>query len=132
MDDRYVKDRYPESATTSKVIAACYEVHNNLGPGFEEVIYQRALARELMASGLEFEREVEIEIFYKGEKIGKRRADFVVENCIVETKAKSALEDVDFIQTLCYLKTTEFKVGLLVNFGGKDVEVRRLVNSQDH
>ena len=127
MDDRYVDHRYPSSETTSKIIAACFEVHNELGPGFEEVVYQRALAKQLPFHDLDFEREVEMHLFYKGLKIGKKRVDFVVEDCLLEIKAKKELEDVDFVQTLSYLKASGFKVALLVNFGGKRVKVKRLV-----
>jgi GxxExxY protein len=128
MADRYVDDRYPSSAESSKIIAACFEVHNEIGPGFEEVVYQRALAKQLPVHGLEFDREVDIELFYKGAKIGKKRVDFVVEECLLEIKAKRKLEDVDIVQTLSYLKASGFKVGLLVNFGGKRVEIKRLVH----
>ena len=124
----YVKDEYINSDVTSNIIGACYEVHNTLGPGFEEVIYQRALAKELQRRNLEFAREENIEVFYKGEKIGLKRVDFTVENCLVEIKAKGVLEDRDFIQTLSYLKASGYKVGLLINFGGIKAEVRRLVN----
>ena len=124
----HIDHRYPDSALTSKIIAACFEVHNELGPGFEEVVYQRALAKQLPVHDLEFSREVEIDLFYKGAKIGKKRVDFMVEDCLVEIKAKRELEDVDFVQTLSYLKASGFKVGLLVNFGGKRVQVKRLVH----
>ena len=90
---------------TSKIIKAAYEVHNNLKSGFQEVVYQRALAMELHASDLEFSREANIPVYYKGEKIDTRRVDFVIEDIIVEIKAKSVFDDSDFIQTLAYLKS---------------------------
>ena len=124
----YVNPRYPSSERTSRIIAACFEVHNELGPGFQEVVYQRALARQFPLHNLEYSREVEIDLFYKGVQIGKRRVDFVVEDCLVEIKAKRELEDVDIIQTLSYLKASGFKVALLVNFGGKRVQIKRLVH----
>jgi GxxExxY protein len=108
--------------------AAAGEVHRELGPGFEEVIYQRALARELPAHSLEFSREVWIDIHYKGEKVGSKRADFVIDQVMVEIKAKATLEDVDFVQTLSYLKASGYKVGLLINFGAVKLQVKRLVN----
>ena len=72
MSQQYVKSQYPLSDITARIIAAAQEVHHTLGPGFEEVIYQRALARELPLHNLEFSREVWIDVHYKGEKVGKR------------------------------------------------------------
>jgi len=125
---QYVKDEYPLSDITARIIAAAREVHRILGPGFEEVFYQRALAMELPVHGLAFEREVWIDVFYKGRKLGRKRVDFVVENVMVEIKARSAFEDADFIQTLSYLKASGYKVGLLLNFGAKTLEIKRLAN----
>lgn len=123
----HTNDQYLESEVTSKIIASAFEVHNTLGPGFEEVFYQRALHRELLAAGLDAVREVEIEVNYKDLVLGKKRVDFIIEQCLVEIKAKSMLEDVDKIQTLSYLKASGYKVALLINFGGAKVEIRRLV-----
>lgn len=124
----YVDDSYTASATTALIIAAALEVHRTLGPGFQEVIYQRALALELPAHGVECEREVCIDVLYKGRHVGHRRVDFVAAGVMVELKAKAALEDVDFVQTLSYLKASGFPVGLLLNFGGRRLEIRRLAN----
>jgi GxxExxY protein len=132
--DDYVNRRYPLSDLTSRIIAAAHEVHHQLGPGFREIIYQRALERELPQKNVEFEREVWIDIIYKGQKIGRHRVDFVVGDAeggvMLELKAKALLDDVDFIQTLSYLKSSGYEVGLLINFGGKKLEVRRLANSR--
>lgn len=128
MAQEYVKTEYPLSEMTGRIIAAAVEVHKDLGPGFREIIYQRALGRELRAHGLEFSREVWIDVFYKGEKLGSHRVDFVIEDCLVEIKAKSALDEVDFVQTLSYLKASGYKVGLLLNFGTKKLEIKRLAN----
>jgi len=128
MTKQYVKAEYPLSDVTARIIAAAMEVHRALGPGFMEVIYQRALALELPAHGLEFSREVWIDVFYKGEKVGRKRVDFIIDEVMVEIKAKSLLEPVDFIQTLSYLKASGYKVALLFNFGGQKLEVKRLVN----
>ena len=119
---------YDFGELTSRIIGACIEVHKTLGPGFQEVVYQRALVLELGAEGLEFSREVEMTILYKGQEIGKRRVDFVVEDCMVEIKAKSDFEERDYVQAISYLKASGFTLGLLVNFGAEKVEVRRLVN----
>ena len=105
-------------------------VHSALGNGFQEVIYQRALAYELSKAGLEFDREIEQDIFYKELKdpIGTRRADFVVANkVLVELKAKTLLEEVHWAQTLNYLKAYRLEVGLLINFGGKSLEWKRFI-----
>jgi len=116
------------SDVTARIIAAAKEVHRVLGPGFREVIYQRALKEELPAHDLEFGREVWIDIYYKGKKIGRKRVDFIVEEVMVETKAKGALEPVDFVQTLSYLKASGYKVGLLLNFGTTRLEIKRIAN----
>ena len=124
----HVNPQYPLSDITAHNIAAAKEVHRTLGPGFEEVFYQRAMALELPAHQQEFSREVWIDVFYKDRKLGRKRVDFVIEGVMVEIKAKAALEDVDVIQTLSYLKASGFKVALLLNFGGKTLEIKRLVN----
>ena len=128
----HIDPRYPLSAETAQILAAAHEVHSHLGPGFEEVIYQRALAKELPAHGLEYSREVWMDVLYKGQKVGRKRVDFSIgigqESVMVEIKAKARLEDVDFVQALSYLKTSGCRVGLLINFGSRQLEVRRLAN----
>ncbi len=128
MSQQYVKSEYSMSDVTARIIAAATQVHRNLGPGFEEVIYQRALARELPAHHLEFSREVWMDVLYKGEKVGRKRVDFVIEQVMVEIKAKSVLEPVAFVQALSYLKISGYKVGLLLNFGATKLEIKRLAN----
>ncbi len=118
---------------TEKIIGASFEVHKFLGNGFQEVIYQRALAYEMSKAGLEFAREIEQEIFYKdlSEPIGTRRADFVVQNkVLVELKAIIQLDDVHLAQALNYLKAYKLEIGLLINFGAKSLEFKRLILSQ--
>ena len=115
---------------TEKIIGASFEVHKFLGNGFQEVIYQRALAYEMQKAGLEFAREIEQDIFYKEleEPIGTRRADFVVEEkVLIELKAIIQLEDVHWAQALNYLKAYKLEVGLLINFGSKSLTFKRLV-----
>ena len=106
----YVDTQYPLSALTSRIIAAAHEVHRALGPGFEELVYQRALAQELPAHGLEHAREVWIDIVYRGQKVGHERVDIVIGDrsgeVLMEIKAKVNLEEVDFVQTLSYLKAS--------------------------
>ena len=115
---------------TKKIIGASFEVHKFLGNGFQEVIYQRALDWELTQAGLSHVREIEQEIFYKElpKPIGKRRADFVVEEkVLVELKAIKELEDVHLAQVLNYLKAYRLEVGLLINFGSKSLTFKRFV-----
>jgi GxxExxY protein len=124
---------YKHADITQKIIGASFEVHKFLGNGFQEVIYQRALAYEMRTAGLEFAREIEQEIFYKElqEPIGTRRADFVVEGkVLVEIKAIIQLEDVHMAQALNYLKAYKLEVGLLINFGAKSMEFKRLILTQ--
>ena len=117
-------------AITEKIIGASFEVHKFLGNGFQEVIYQRALAWELSQAGLSYAREIEQDIFYKelADPIGTRRADFVVEGkVLVELKALVELKDVHLAQVLNYLKAYKLEVGLLINFGSKSLTFKRLV-----
>jgi GxxExxY protein len=115
---------------TEKIIGAAFEVHKFLGNGFQEVIYQRALAIELERCGLSYQREIEQDIYYRDvpEPIGRRRADFVVENkVLIELKAVSELNDAHLAQALNYLKAYQLEVGLLINFGSKSLEFKRVV-----
>lgn len=123
------------SAITEKIIGASFEVHSELGNGFQEVIYQRALAHELEKAGLSFEREIEQNIYYKdlNYPIGTRRADFVVEEkVLIEIKAITELTDVHLAQALNYLKAYKLEVGLLINFGSKSLTFKRLISSKEH
>jgi GxxExxY protein len=116
-----------EDELTYKIIGCAMTVHNTLGNGFQEVIYQRALAIELTSSGLFFERELEMPIHYQGQEIGTRRVDFLIENEImVELKALTKLEDVHLAQGLNYLVAYQLDKGLLINFGARSLEVKRL------
>lgn len=118
---------------TQRIIGAAFEVHKFLGNGFQEVVYQRALAIEMRKAGLEFAREIDQDIFYKDfpKPIGTRRADFVVAGeVLVELKAISELENVHEAQILNYLKAYRLEVGLLLNFGSKSLEIKRVVLTQ--
>ncbi|MBD3174693.1 MAG: GxxExxY protein [Armatimonadia bacterium] len=132
MNKPYVDNRFPLSALTGKIIRAAQEVYYTLGPGFRELIYQRALARELAMQGLEFEREAWMDIRYKGGKVGRKRVDFIIGDetgsVMLEMKAKGELENVDVIQALSYLKASGYKVGLLLNFGAQKLGIKRLAN----
>jgi GxxExxY protein len=116
---------------TYKINGCAMKVHNTLGNGFQEVIYQRCLAIELNKAGLSFGREVEQAIYYEGIDVGTRRADFIVENqVIVEIKALINLEDVHLAQAKNYVVAYDFKIGLLINFGAKSLQFKKVFNSK--
>ena len=120
-----------EEQLTFQIIGCAMKVHRVLGGGFQEVIYQRALAIELERAAIGFEREVEYPIYYDKLEIGTRRADFIVaEKVVVELKALTELEDVHIAQAKNYLEAFNFDIGLLINFGGKSLEHIRLFNSK--
>lgn len=105
------------------------KVHGVLGNGFQEVIYQRALAIEMEKQGLNFQREMEMTIFYEGMDIGIRRVDFFVEaNIMVELKAVMKLEDVHLAQAMNYCQVYNLPIGLLINFGAMSMEFKRVYN----
>jgi len=105
------------------------QVHSTLGNGFQEVIYQRALAIEMSKQGLSFVREMEMSIYYDEQEIGTRRVDFFVEDKImVELKAVIQLEDVHLAQAINYLEAYQMEVGLLINFGSKSLQFKRVQN----
>lgn len=106
------------------------KVHNALGTGFPEVFYQRALEIELRKDGLKFVREYEMPVYYRGTQIGARRVDFLVEGCIsVEIKAIVQLENVHLAQAKNYLEAYGLQTGLLLNFGSRSLEYKRIFNS---
>ncbi|MCX6640188.1 MAG: GxxExxY protein [bacterium] len=124
-----VNTKYKYSDITGKIIGCAIKVHNELGCGFQEVIYQRCLAIEMEATGLHFRREAEIPIHYKGQDVGTRRADFIVEDrVLVELKAISALDNAHFAQIINYLEAFKLEIGLLINFGGEQVIIKRFIN----
>ena len=123
-----IKEQYPESELTGKIIGCAMEVHKALGNGFQEVIYQRALAIEMTSQQLLFSREHEMNIYYKAQNIGTRRVDFFVEGKImVELKAVIQLEDVHLAQAINYLEAYNMKIGLLINFGSRSLQFKRVM-----
>ena len=115
---------------THKIIGCAMKVHSTLGNGFQEVIYQRALAIEMRKQGLNFQREMEMTIYYEDENIGTRRVDFFVEDKImVEIKALIVLDDGNLNQTINYCQAYNLPVGLLINFGAKSLEFKRVYNT---
>jgi GxxExxY protein len=126
-----IKEQYKYSELTGKIIGCSMEVHKILGNGFQEVIYQRALAKEMLLQKLHFSREHEMPIFYKKQQIGTRRVDFLVEGVIsVEIKAVTKLEDVHFAQAINYLEAYNLEIGLLINFGETSLNFKRLTNKK--
>lgn len=114
---------------THKIIGCAMKVHNTLGNGFQEVIYQRSLAIEMDRQGLSYAREMVMEIFYDGIKVGTRRVDFFVESVIMlELKAVIKLEDVHLAQAMNYCQAYDLPIGLLINFGAKSLQYKRVYN----
>jgi GxxExxY protein len=114
---------------TYKINGCAIKVHNTLGNGFQEVIYQRCLAIELERAGISFVREQEHTIYYDGIDVGTRRADFVVERkVIVELKALVNLEDVHLAQAKNYVVAYDFPIGLLINFGANSLQFKKIFN----
>ena len=115
---------------THNIIGAAMEVHKTLGNGFQEVIYQRALAIEMVERNIEFSREMEMSIQYKCHDIGTRRVDFFVEDKVmVEIKAIINLEDVHLAQAMNYVEAYNLEIGLLINFGAKSLQFKRVHNN---
>ena len=128
---KMIKKEYKYSALTGKIIGCAMEVHSTLGNGFQEVIYQRALEIEFKNLNILFAREYEMPVIYKGVQIGTRRVDFLVGGVVsVELKAIIELQDVHMAQAINYLEAYDLEIGLLINFGNKSLEFRRLVNKK--
>ena len=126
-----IKEQYKYSELTGKIIGASMEVHKILGNGFQEVIYQRALEKQMRLQNVIFDREFVMPIFFKNEQIGTRRVDFLVEKIIsVELKAVTKIEDIHLAQAINYLEAYNLEIGLLINFGTKRLEFKRLINSK--
>ena len=123
-------EKYADRDLTGKIIGCAQEVHRILGNGFQEVIYQRALAVEMTARVLEFSREHEMLIHYKGVEVGTRRVDFLVEGRVmVELKALIQLEPVHLAQAKNYLEAHNLPTGLLLNFGSRSLDAKRVMHS---
>ena len=125
-----VKEQYLHSELTGKIIGCAMQVHSILGNGFQEVIYQRALALEMESANIGFVREYEMPIFYREKEIGTRRVDFFVEGRVmVELKAIIQLEDVHLAQAINYLESYGLEVGLLINFGANRMQYKRVAHT---
>jgi len=131
MPNMIIDLQYKYSELTGKIIRAAMEVHKILGNGFQEVVYQRALAVELSEMGILFVREQEMPLIYKNVDVGTRRVDFFVDGKImVELKALVCLEDVHLAQAINYLEAYNLEIGLLINFGFRKLQFKRLLNKK--
>ena len=129
LDFEIIKTRMRYGETTHKIIGCAMQVHNVLGSGFQEVIYQRALAIEMQKQGLSYAREMSMDIFYDGHHIGTRRVDFFVEDTIMlELKAVANLDDNHLAQAMNYCQAYGLPIGLLINFGAKSLQYKRVYN----
>jgi len=127
--DNNIRNEEEINALTHKIIGCAMQVHSVLGNGFQEVIYQRALAIEFTFQGLLFAREMEMDLFYREQHIGTRRVDFFVNNRVmVEIKAIEKLEDVHKAQAINYCEAYKIADGLLINFGAKSLDFKRVYN----
>ena len=121
--------QFPHKDLTGKIIGAAMEVHSTIGCGFLESVYEEALAAEFSLREVPFERQKNLEVFYKGKKIKHFVCDFLVaELILVELKAIKQLTEVDIAQLLNYLKATNMKLGLLLNFGASSLQYKRVIN----
>jgi GxxExxY protein len=117
--------------TTQKIIGCAMKVHGKMKNGYVEAVYQKCLAIELKKAGMNFQQEVVVPIYYDEMVVGRRRVDFIVDGTIVlEIKEVTTLENSHLAQALNYLETHHLRVGLLINFGAKSLQFKRLVNGQ--
>ncbi|MCO5237295.1 MAG: GxxExxY protein [Chitinophagaceae bacterium] len=126
-----IKRKYPETELTDKIAGCAAEVYRILGNGFQEVIYQRAMGKEMCRQRLKFARIYDMSIFYKGASIGIRRINFIVEGKVmVELKAVAQLEEDHLDQVINHLEAYKMKIGLLINFGSRNLQYKRLIKSK--
>ncbi len=126
-----MEEQYKYEQLTHSIIGCAMEVHRYFGNGFQEVVYQRAMAIEMHTRKVEHVREFEMALFYKGHDVGTRRVDFLVaDKIMVELKAVIELDDTHLAQALNYLEIYNLEVGLLINFGSKSLQFKRLLNKK--
>ncbi len=126
-----INEAYKYSEITAKVIGCAMKVHQKMRNGYQELIYHRCLIIELDKQGIKFLQEMELPIFYDGIQVGKRRVDFLIENkVVVEIKAVTELTDTYLSQALNYLESLNLEIGLLINFGSKSIEIKRIINNK--
>ena len=123
-------DREQYNRLTDKIIGIAINVHKQLGPGFVERIYQKALVHEFNNNKINFEYEKQIKVKYKNIELGLQQIDFLIDDkVIVETKSVFEINDINVAQILSYLKTYERGVGLILNFAKPRLEIKRVVNN---
>ncbi len=126
-----IKEEYKYSEITGKTIGCAMKVHQKMRNGYQELIYHRCLVMEFNKEKISFEEEVELPIFYEGVEVGKRRVDFLIDKKVVlEIKALSELTDTHLAQALNYLEGLNLEIGLLLNFGSKSLEIKRIINNK--
>ena len=124
-----IKEQYIHSEITSEILNIAFEVHRIIGPGFAESVYQRAMVVECNLRDVETDPEIELPIFYKNIKVGSRRADLLIKKkVIVELKAVIELNDIHLAQAINYLEAFNLEVGLLINFGNKSLQYKRIID----
>ncbi len=121
------KVQTPYDELTYKIIGLAMQVHNELGPGFPEEVYQKAMEIAMTADGMTVDREFEIKVFFRGQTVGEFELDFVADKkVVIELKALAALAPVHEQQLIAYLAASGLEVGLLINFGASRLEYKRL------
>jgi GxxExxY protein len=124
-----IKQKYIHSDITAEILGAAFEVHKNIGTGFVESVYQKAMIVECGIRSIETESEIELPVFYKNVKVGSRRADLLIKKkVIVELKAVTELNDTHLAQAINYLEAFNLEVGLLINFGSKSMQYKRVIH----
>ena len=126
-----IKSEFKYSEITEKIIGCAMKVHKKMRSGYPELIYQRCLIIEFKKENILFQSEMEMPVFYDGIEVGKRRVDFLIDGkVILEIKALSELTDAHLAQALNYLEGFNLDIGLLLNFGGKSLEIKRVINNK--
>ena len=124
-----IKEQYIHSDITSEILNIAFEVHKVIGPGFVESVYQKAMIVECSLRNIEADSEIQLPIFYKNVMVGSRRADLLVKKkVIVELKAVIELNDIHLAQAINYLEAFNLAVGLLLNFGSKSLQYKRIIH----
>jgi GxxExxY protein len=124
-----IKEQYIHSDITAEILSMAFEVHKTIGAGFVESIYHKAMIIECGISGIEADSEIELPIFYKGIKVGSRRADLLIrKKVIVELKAFTELTDTHLAQAINYLEAFNLEAGLLINFRSKSLQYKRVIH----
>lgn len=126
-----IKEEYKYSEITGKIIGCAMKIHQKMRNGYQELIYHRCLAIEFKKENIMVQDEIELPIFYEGIEVGKRRVDFLINKKVVlEIKAVSELNDTHLAQALNYLEGLNLEIGLLLNFGSKSLEIKRIINNK--